>query len=153
MAASKLVWGFMVAATLAACGGEATAPAANDAAGQTAEASTQAAPDAIGATAPATAPTGTGPIDGVWRCKMNGDIPLGTLTFAGGQYTFQTTNTAWEANPNPSDGSGTVTFEDTFVLPLDGPLKTEFGVTGAFGDGSFINFNTNLGMMFGCRRP
>lgn len=152
MAASKLVWGFMYAATLAACGGEAAAPAAGDTADQVAEAGAPAAPDAASAPA-ATAPTGTGPIDGIWRCKMNGDIPLGTLTFAGGQYTFQTTNTAWEANPNPSDGSGTVTFDDTFVLPQDGPLKTEFGVTGAFGDGSFINFNTDLGMMFGCRRP
>jgi hypothetical protein len=149
MAASKIVWGFMCAATLAACGGETAAPAAGD---QTAEA---AAPEAtvVATTPPAAAPTGTGPIDGIWRCKMNGDIPLGTLTFAGGQYTFETTNTAWEPNPNPSDGSGTVTFNETYVLPQDGPLKTEFAVTGAFGDGSFINFNTDLGMMFGCRRP
>lgn len=153
MAASKLVWGFMCAATLAACGGETAAPASNEAAVQSPEADAPAALDAASEPAPAAAPTGTGPVDGIWRCKMNGDIPLGTLTFAGGQYTFQTTNTAWEPNPNPSDGSGTVTFEDTFVLPQDGPLKTEFGVTGAFGDGSFINFNTNLGMMFGCRRP
>jgi hypothetical protein len=98
-------------------------------------------------------PASTGPLDGLWRCKMNGDIPLGTLAFTGGNYTFQTTNTAWEPNPNASDGSGTVTFEETFVLPQTGPLKDAFAVTGAFGDGSFINFNTDLGMMFGCRRP
>ncbi len=102
---------------------------------------------------PVAASTGSGPLDGIWRCKMNGDIPLGTLEFAGGNYTFRTTNTAWEPNPNPSDGSGAVTFEETFVLPQTGPLKDEFGVTGAFGDGSFVNFNTNLGLLFGCRRP
>jgi hypothetical protein len=141
MAASKLVWGFMLAATLGACGGEPAAPAATDASTPAEEAGS------------AAAPTGAGPLDGLWRCKMTGDIPLGTLTFTGGDYVFQTTNTAWEPNPNPSDGSGAVRFEENFVLPQSGPLKDSFEVTGAFGDGSFINFNTNLGMMFGCRRP
>ena len=153
MAASKLVWGFMLAATLGACGGEPAAPAATDAATPAKEAGSAADP-ATGATpAVAAASTGAGPLDGVWRCKMNGDIPLGTLTFTGGDYVFQTTNAAWEPNPNPSDGSGAVRFEETFVLPQSGPLKDSFEVTGAFGDGSFINFNTSLGMMFGCRRP
>ncbi len=143
MATSKIVLGFFLAGTLAACGGEQAPPA-------------PAAGEAIGAApveaAPAAA-TATGPIDGVWRCKMNGDIPLGTLTFTGMSYAFQTTNTAWEPNPNSADGSGTVTFNENFVLPDTGPLKDQFEVTGAFGDGSFINFNTDLGMMFGCRRP
>lgn len=152
MAMSKVVLGFVLAGTLAACSGE-QAPAAGDAtapggAAQADATTTDGAP-AAAQTFPATA----GPVDGVWRCKMNGDIPLGTLTFTGGSYVFQTTNTAWEPNPNPSDGSGTVTFNENFILPDTGPLKDEFEVTGAFGDGSFINFNTNLGMMFGCRRP
>ncbi len=146
MAANKIVFGFIAAATLAACG-EAAAPAADTAAGQAATAD---APTTANAAA---APTGVGPLDGLWRCKMNGDIPLGTLAFTGGQYTFQTTNTAWEPNPNSSDGSGVVKFEENFVLPQTGPLKDDFEVTGAFGDGSFINFNTNIGLLFGCRRP
>lgn len=147
MAASKLVWGFMLAATLGACSGETAAPAANDAAALAGEAGAQAD------TATPAPPASAGPLDGIWRCKMNGDIPLGTLAFTGGAYTFQTTNTAWEPNPNSSDGSGEVRFEETFILPQSGPLKDEFEVTGAFGDGSFINFNTNLGILFGCRRP
>jgi hypothetical protein len=147
MAASKLVWGFMLAATLGACGGETAAPAANDAATPAGQAGASAE------TAVATAPTGAGPLDGLWRCKMNGDIPLGTLTFTGGNYAFQTTNTAWEPNPNSSDGSGAVRFEENFVLPQSGPLKDSFEVTGAFGDGAFINFNNNGGLLFGCRRP
>lgn len=133
----------------AACDG--AAPATSGAAIDAATPET-AAP-AVTAPTVATADAQTGPLDGVWRCKMNGDIPLRAISFAGSAYQFRTTNTAWEANPNPSDGDGKVRFEDTFVLPVDGPLKDEFAVTGAFGDGSFINFNTDLGMMFGCRRP
>lgn len=135
----------LVACLAAACSPQsAPAPAAGEAA---------LAPQTAAAASPAAAATGTGPLDGIWQCKMNGAIPLGTLTFAGGAYTFQTTNTAWEPTPNSSDGAGTVTFEDTFVLPIDGPLVTSFKVTGAFGDGSFINFNNNGGLLFGCRRP
>jgi len=84
---------------------------------------------------------------------MNGAIPLGTLTFTGGHYVFQTTNTAWHPSPNTSDGQGEVRFEENFVLPQNGPLKDSFKVTGAFGDGSFINFNNDGGTLFGCRRP
>lgn len=146
MASSRIVLGFVLAGTLAACGEQ--APADTNAA--TAPAAETGAPPATEVATPA---AGAGPIDGLWRCKMNGDIPLGTLTFAGGAYVFQTTNTGWEPNPNPADGAGTVKFEENFVLPETGPLKDKFQVTGAFGDGSFINFNTNLGMMFGCRRP
>ena len=146
MAGAKIVFGFMAAATLAACGGEQAAPVA----AVPGETATAAPPEP---SAPAPSPAAAGPIDGVWRCKMVGDIPLGTLTFSGGAYTFQTTNTAWEPNPNKSDGAGTVTFNETFASPVDGPLKSEFAVTGAFGDGSFINWNNNLGMLFGCRRP
>jgi len=143
MAGAKVVYGFIAAATLAACGGE---PAASsDAAAPSAS-----SPEPEQAAAVATT---AGPIDGVWRCKMVGDIPLGTLTFTGGAYVFQTTNAAWEPNPNKSDGAGNVTFNETFALPVDGPLKSEFAVTGAFGDGNFINWNNNLGMLFGCRRP
>lgn len=135
---------------LAACDGQTSASVAGASdvvATATTEASGMDAPQV------AVTPVGTGPLDGMWRCKMNGDIPLGTLTFTGGHYVFQTTNTAWEPNPNSSDGSGEVRFEETFVLPQSGPLKDQFEVTGAFGDGSFINFNTNGGLLFGCRKP
>lgn len=152
MAMSKVVLGFVLAGTLAACGGE-QAPAAGDATTPVGgvQANATATEGAPAAAQPA--PAGAGPVDGVWRCKMVGDIPLGTLTFTGGSYVFQTTNTAWEPNPNTSDGSGTVTFNENFILPETGPLKDEFEVTGAFGDGTFINFNNNLGNLFGCRRP
>ena len=142
----------LVAILVAACSPQAPpAPGADAAAGPAAGAAAPVTDSA--SAAPPAAATGAGPLDGLWRCKMNGDIPIGTLTFAGGAYTFQTTNTAWEPNPNSSDGSGNVRFEETFILPVDGPLKTKFEVTGAFGDGSFINFNTNGGLLFGCRRP
>lgn len=161
MAASKIIVGFVLAGTLAACGGQTPAPADAASAGEIDTAPTAAtqadAPPTAGSLASTiatgAAPTAAGPLDGLWRCKIIGDIPIGTLTFTGGSYVFQTTNTAWEPNPNPSDGAGTVTFNENFVLPETGPLKDEFEVTGAFGDGSFINFNNNLGMLFGCRRP
>lgn len=146
MATSKIILGFILAGTLAACGGK-QAPAA----GGGAQADATATETAPAATQPAAA--AAGPVDGVWRCKMVGDIPLGTLTFTGRSYVFQTTNTAWEPNPNTSDGPGTVKFDENFILPETGPLKDEFTVTGAFSDGSFINFNNNLGNLFGCRRP
>jgi len=153
----KRAIGLAVAAVLAAaCGEQAGGPATTPAEIASPAASEAAAPEtASPGDAPqiAATPAGAGPLDGLWRCKMNGDIPIGTLDFTGGAYTFQTTNTAWEPNPNTSDGSGMVRFEETFILPQSGPLKDKFEVTGAFGDGSFINFNTNLGMMFGCRRP
>lgn len=140
----------VTAIVLAACDGPGSAPVA-----AASDAAATAATEASGMEAPqiAVTPAGTGPLDGTWRCKMNGDIPLGTLTFTGGHYVFQTTNTAWEPNPNSSDGSGEVRFEETFVLPQSGPLKDKFEVTGAFGDGSFVNFNTNGGLLFGCRKP
>jgi hypothetical protein len=151
----RAMWPAMAAIILAAaCGAETGATSTAQGGEPAAATAGPAQPASVAAVEPAPpAAAETGPIDGLWRCKMNGDIPLGTLSFAGGAYTFQTTNTAWEPNPNPSDGSGTVRFEENFVLPVDGPLKTEFEVTGAFGDGSFINFNTNLGILFGCRRP
>lgn len=149
MIVARLAAGMITAGVLAACGGE----PAGVPAGEAAAATTQAAPAPPSNTAATGKGIGNGPLDGLWRCKMNGDIPLGTLTFTGGHYVFQTTNTAWQPNPNTSDGQGEVRFEENFVLPQSGPLKDSFKVTGAFGDGSFINFNTNLGLMFGCRRP
>lgn len=151
MSGSRFVFGMIMAGALGACGGEPQSGATTDAAAAT-PAETPPAVEAAASTA-APASSGTGPLDGLWRCKMNGDIPIGTLAFTGGAYVFQTTNTAWEPNPNSSDGAGEVRFEENFILPQSGPLKDSFEVTGAFGDGSFINFNTNMGILFGCRRP
>jgi len=152
----KRVIGLGAAAILAAaCSEQAGSPGANPA-----DIGSSAAPQAAVADgtlaaggSQADSVPGAGPLDGIWRCKMNGDIPLGTLDFKGERYTFKTTNTAWEPNPNAADGSGEVRFEETFVLPQSGPLKDSFEVTGAYGDGSFINFNTDQGVLFGCRRP
>lgn len=152
MTVSRFIFGAVMAAALGACGGEPSADITGDPAATAPPGEATAGAEAS-ASAAAPASTGAGPLDGLWRCKMNGDIPLGTLTFTGGAYVFQTTNTGWEPNPNKADGSGQVRFEENFILPQSGPLKDSFEVTGAFGDGSFINFNTNLGMMFGCRRP
>jgi hypothetical protein len=152
MTVSRFIFGAVMAAALGACGGQPSADITGDTA-STAPPGEATADAEASASAAAPASTGAGPLDGLWRCKMNGDIPLGTLTFTGGAYVFQTTNTGWEPNPNKADGSGQVRFEENFILPQSGPLKDSFEVTGAFGDGSFINFNTNLGMMFGCRRP
>ena len=138
MTIQRMMIAAAVASIAAACGG----PAVDIAAPATEE-----------AVQPTSAAAAAGPIDGVWRCKMVGDIPLGTLNFAGGAYVLQNTNSAWEPTPNASDGSGSVTFDENFALPIDGPLKSQFEVTGAFGDGTFINWNNNGGMLFGCRRP
>lgn len=129
---------------LTACSPQATQPA--DAAGD------QAATEQAASTPAATpAVTGAGPVDGLYRCKLIGDIAFGTIEFKGGAYTFQTTDTAWRPNPNSSDGSGSVRYDTNYILPETGPLKDEFEVTGAFSDGSFINFNNNSGHLFTCR--
>ena len=89
----------------------------------------------------------------MYRCKLIGDIAFGTIEFKGGSYTFQTTDTAWRPKPNSSDGSGSVRYDTNYILPETGPLKDKFEVTGAFSDGSFINFNNNSGHLFTCDRP
>lgn len=112
--------------------------------------------DAAGPQATTQPPTArqaqTGPLDGEWRCKINGDIPIGLITFTGGHYSFRTTTPSWKLNPNQSDGDGVVEFTgDGYILPQTGPLKDGFEVTGAHSD-TVINWNNNLGALMSCQR-
>ena len=72
---------------------------------------------------------------GTWRCMMVGNIPLGTLTIApGGDYTLQIAGNAfWEPNPaDPGNGSGQLAESEGILIPMSGPLLTEFEVMGEY---------------------
>lgn len=72
-------------------------------------------------------------IAGAWRCKAQGDIPIGLLDVApGGAYTFTVVkNTVWEPKANDSgNGKGTLGAPDGQMKPLNGPLVDAYEIIG-----------------------
>ncbi|MBX3575586.1 MAG: hypothetical protein KF723_00145 [Rhizobiaceae bacterium] len=67
-----------------------------------------------------------------WRCKMSGDIPIGTLTVSGSSYEFVVAkNTVWDIKPgDPGNGSGEYAENGNVITPLSGPLLTVYQVVG-----------------------
>lgn len=67
-----------------------------------------------------------------WRCKMNGDIPLGTLTVSGSSYRFSVArNSVWDEKAgDPGNGSGEYQESGNAIVPLSGPLATHYKVQG-----------------------
>ncbi len=67
-----------------------------------------------------------------WRCKMSGDIPIGTLTVSGSSYDFVVAkNSTWDRKEgDPGNGSGSFTEDGNVVTPTSGPLVTVYGVVG-----------------------
>jgi hypothetical protein len=91
--------------------------------------------------------------DGTWRCAANGNIPIGVVTITGAGYTFTSTNTAWEPVDNAANGAGSLGFDGPYLLPQDGPLATNFGVTGHLDENEgYLDWNNNSGNLMGCRR-
>lgn len=95
-----------------------------------------------------------------WRCKMNGDIPLGTLTVSGSSYQFSVArNSAWDEKAgDPGNGSGSFTESGNSITPVSGPLVTVYGVRGEQSPGTdgfpvlfFANKSNGLAL-FACWR-
>lgn len=92
-------------------------------------------------------------VDGVWRCSMIGDIPLGILEISGGGYAFTATDTSWNPIVDTANGNGTLSADGATLTPNDGPLLTEFGVMGTVsGDENSISWNNDAGALMGCKR-
>lgn len=70
--------------------------------------------------------------DARWRCKMNGDIPMGTLTVTGSSYRFVVAkNSLWEEKSGDrGNGAGEYREDGNVVTPLSGPLATVYKVVG-----------------------
>lgn len=86
--------------------------------------------------------------DARWRCKMNGDIPMGTLTVSGSSYTFSVAkNSTWEEKAgDPGNGSGQYSESGNRITPTSGPLTAHYGVVGETSpgtDGSPVIFFSN----------
>jgi hypothetical protein len=96
--------------------------------------------------------------DARWRCKMNGDIPLGTLTVSGSSYQFVVAkNSLWEPKPGDSgNGSGAFTESGDSIVPTSGPLATVYKVVGRTvraNDGSYVLYFSDKSAgfaLFGC---
>jgi hypothetical protein len=70
--------------------------------------------------------------DARWRCKMNGDIPMGTLTVSDSSYRFVVAkNSLWDEKAgDPGNGSGQYQESGNVVTPVSGPLATHYKVIG-----------------------
>jgi hypothetical protein len=100
---------------------------------------------ALSTTSPALAQSA----DGVWKCNITGDIPIGLVTIAGNSYQFQSTNTVWEPTDDASNGSGSLDYDGSYLWPSSGPLKDDFEVTAFLKDG-LLNWNNNSGLLMSC---
>ncbi len=76
--------------------------------------------------------------DARWRCKMNGDIPMGTLTVNGSNYQFVVAkNSLWEQKPgDPGNGAGEYRESGDVVTPISGPLASVYKVVGTVSPGT-----------------
>lgn len=90
--------------------------------------------------------------DGVWGCSATGQLPIGIVTIAGTSYDFTATDTGWNPVQDGSNGSGTLTLDDRYLIPVDGPLLTEFGVTGATDVADSLTWSNGGGALLFCRR-
>lgn len=87
--------------------------------------------------------------DGVWKCAITGDIPIGLVTITGNSYQFQSTNAAWEPTDDASNGGGSLDYDGSYLWPGSGPLKDDFEVTGFLKD-RLLNWNNSNGLLMSC---
>ncbi len=74
---------------------------------------------------------------GSWHCKLNGDIPLGTLTIeADGSYEMVVAkNSTWERKEGDSgNGTGLLNVNGSMLTPVSGPLSEVYEVVGGYSD-------------------
>ena len=70
-------------------------------------------------------------IAGEWRCKAQGDIPIGLLDVtASGDYKFTVvSNSLWDPKPNDSgNGKGKIGAPEGMLKPLNGPLVDTYEI-------------------------
>jgi hypothetical protein len=75
-------------------------------------------------------------LDGVWRCKSSGNIPIALLTISGSSYRMQAvSNTLWAPKPNDSsNGNGSLNVRGSSVAAVSGPLADIYGSSGTYYD-------------------
>jgi hypothetical protein len=75
-------------------------------------------------------------LDGVWRCKASGNIPIALLTISGSSYKMQAvSNSLWAPKPNDSsNGSGSLNIKGNSVTAASGPLADIYGISGTYCD-------------------
>lgn len=88
----------------------------------------------LAASAALTTPAWAG-IDGEWRCKASGDIPIAIVTISGANYQYQAVrNTVWDPKDDPANGSGQFDIQGDKLYPTSGPLLDLFGTVGSYCD-------------------
>jgi hypothetical protein len=86
-----------------------------------------------------------------WRCTMNDNVPLGTLTVSGSSYQFVVAkNSLWEPKAGDSgNGSGQFQESGNRITPSSGPLADVYQVLGTSSirpDGTtYLSFNYRSG--------
>lgn len=72
-----------------------------------------------------------------WHCKLNDNIPLGTLTIASdGSYEMVVAaNSTWaRKDGDPGNGSGQLSIDGDILTPVSGPLLDVYEVVGGYRD-------------------
>lgn len=83
-----------------------------------------------------------------WHCKLNGNIPLGTLTIdAAGNYDMVVAaNSNWDRkDDDPGNGTGLLAIEGNTLTPTSGPLLDVYEVVGSYSEEHrrFIGWGNN----------
>ena len=73
-------------------------------------------------------------VDGLWKCKASGNIPIALLTVSGENYTMQAVkNTLWEPKgQDSSNGSGTLKLSGAGFTAVSGPLAEVYGAVASY---------------------
>ena len=88
--------------------------------------------------------------DGTYRCKANGDIPIGVLTLSGSSYEFSVTKTTdFAPAQDPANGGGELEIGGGVLRPLSGPLLTKYEVIGGM-EGDVVFWNNRSGTLMAC---
>jgi hypothetical protein len=88
--------------------------------------------------------------DGTYRCKANGDIPIGVLTLSGSNYEFAVTRTTdFAPAQDPANGGGELEIGGGVLRPLSGPLLTKYAVVGGM-EGDVVFWNNRSGTLMAC---
>lgn len=100
-------------------------------------------------------------LDGVWKCKASGNIPIALVTISGDSYEKQAVkNSVWAPKANDSsNGSGSLSINGNTVTSTSGPLADLYGAVGSYcgeGDsgcsGESLMLNSTINIPLGCWR-